>query len=217
MGPDPLQQVIAPQVAAVLPIGGCWSNQTEESFNRLTNRQKYRYVYDRFFRWFGDKDLQYVRHDASTCSNELWQLARANLDGLSKLQRRTIVRHFLVIVGTPEWIMSWCSQQWPITEDEKARPPLLDCHTCLLTYNGDWGVLELGPNVPPNPTNAQLTEYVKQMPEAQNLGARFKSFAEHIAGELHVPIYCCCLEICLTTYLTQKQLRLHGHVFLRMT
>ena len=93
-GPDPLQQVIAPQVAAVLPIGGCWSNQTEESFNRLTNRQKYRYVHDRFFRWFGDKDLQYVRHDASTCSNELWQLARANLDGPSELQRRTVVRHF---------------------------------------------------------------------------------------------------------------------------
>ena len=83
------------------------------------------------FAGFGDKYLQYVRHDASTCSNELWQLARANFDGLSKLQRRTIVRHFLAVIGTREWIMSWCSQQWPILEGEKERTPLLDTQTCF--------------------------------------------------------------------------------------
>lgn len=111
--------------------------------------------------------------------------------------------------------MPWCVRQWPTTADEKAPSPLLDCQTCLLTYNGDWGVLELGPNVPPNPTNAQLTEHVKQLPEAQILGARFKAFCEHLAGGLHVPVYCCCLEICLKTYVEQKQLRLHGHLFLK--
>ena len=70
-GPDPLQQVVPPQVAAVLPIGGLiWGDKTEESFKVSTNRQKYRFVYDRFHRWFERKDLDFVSSDASTCSRE---------------------------------------------------------------------------------------------------------------------------------------------------
>ena len=80
---------------------------------------------------------------------------------------------------------------------------------------GILGVLELGPNVPPNPTHAQLTEHVKEMPEAQEqCGASFKAFAELLAADVRA-VYCCCLEICLKTFEEQKELRLHGYLFLK--
>ena len=216
-GPDPLQQPLAPQpVAAVLPINSVdWTGQTEDSFFRLSHRRRYRWVYDRFARWWKDKKLEFVASDASTCSNELWQLARVNLDVLSRTQKNTIVRHFLALSGPPRWLMPWYLRQWAIVEDDKALPFVLKCRTCLFTYHGDWGVLELGPNVPPNPTHAQLTEHVKEMPEAQEqCGASFKAFAELLAADVRA-VYCCCLEICLKTFEEQKELRLHGYLFLK--
>ena len=135
--------------------------------------------------------------------------------GLSKRQKNLIMRHFLHCTGAPPWVLQFAVQQWPCDGDAQKTKLILKTHTALLMYQGDWGVLELGPNLPHNPTTDQLTELVREMQETQTLGKAFSAFAEQVAAELHAPSWACCLEICLRTFEDEKKLRLHAHLYLK--
>ena len=111
--------------------------------------------------------------------------------------------------------MKFACCQWPCDASEDRPRLVLKSHTVLLTYQGDWGLLELGPDLPPNPTTGQLTAYVQGLPEAEALWTAFSSYAHDLAADLHAPSYACCLEICLKTFEQEKLLRLHAHVYMR--
>lgn len=142
-------------------------------------------------------------------------MGRADYDSLSQRQKNLILRHFLHRTGSPRWVLQFAVRQWPCDADEQKPKLILKTQTCLLTFQGDWGVLELDPNLPQDLTTDQLTEHVREMLEAQTLWKAFLAFAEELAAELHAPHWACCLEICLKTFQEQKQLRLHCHLYLK--
>ena len=111
--------------------------------------------------------------------------------------------------------MQFALLQWPSDADEQKPKVILRSHTVLLTFQGDWGALDLGPNLPQDPTIGQLTEHVSEMQQAQTLWTAFSAFAEQLAADLHAPSWACCFEICLRTFEEEKYVRLHAHLYLR--
>ena len=142
-------------------------------------------------------------------------MGRKDYDSLSQRQKNLILRYFLHRTDAPYWIFQFSVRQWPCDADEQKPKLILKTQTCLLTFQGDWGVMTLDPNLPLGLTTDQLTEHVRQMQEAVTLWNAFLAFAEGLAAELHAPSWACCLEICLKTFQEQKQLRLHLHLYLK--
>ena len=203
-------------LAVVLPTStSLWRDLDEATWEDLTHRRRYRLVYNKFDHWWLGSDPVWVGGDEDHCTEELWNLGCKDYWGLSKPQKNSIVRHFLHCTGAPSWICKFAVRQWPRDASEKKPQLVLKAQTVLLTYQGDWGVLELGPDLQQDLTTDQLTEHVREMQETQTLWKAFLAFAEQLAVELHAPSWACCLEICLRTFEEEKQLRLHAHLFLK--
>ena len=197
------------------PPSSLWSDVDEVSFEDCAHRRQYRLIYNRFMSWWFRSSPVWVDVETCGCTEELWNLGRKDYQSLSQRQKNLLLRHFLLRTGAPPWVFRFAVQQWPCDASEKKQPLVLHSQTCLLTYQGDWGVLELDPNLPPTFSAVQLTEHVRQMPEAQTLWKAFLEFADALAAQLHAPLWACCLEICLKTFEEQKQLRLHIHLYLK--
>ena len=142
-------------------------------------------------------------------------LAKRDFGSLSKRQKNALMRHFLFVVAAPDWIMKYACRQWPVDASEDRPKLILKSQTVLLTYQGDWGLLDLGPDLPLNPTTSQLTAYVRALPEAKALWTAFSLYGRDLAVDLHAPAYACCLEICMKTFEQEKVLRLHADVYMR--
>ena len=172
-------------------------------------------IYDKFATWWFCGHAVWVQRNDSRCTEELWNLGRKDYGSLSKWQKNLIMQHFLLCTGVPPWAMQFAVRQWPCDADEQKPKLILMSQTVLLTFQGDWGVLELGPNLPQDLTIDQLTEHVREMQQAQTLWTAFLAFAERLAADLHAPSWACCFEICFRTFEDVKQLRLHAHLFLK--
>ena len=216
-GPAPFLLPRPPQSpAAVLPLStSLWKDQNEVTFEFLPHRRKYRWIYNKFQYWFFDSGTVWAGLNDSGCTEELWKLGLKDFGSLSKRQKNIIMRHFLHCTGAPRWVMKYAVRQWHCDPDERRPKLILKSQTALLTFQGDWGVLELGPNLPPNPTIGELAFHVKEMQRAQTLWKAFSEFAEQLAADLHAPNWACCFEICTRTFEEEKQLRLHGHLYLK--
>ena len=137
-------------------------------------------------------------------------MGRKDWSVLNKRQKNLIVRHFLLFSQAPPWVARYGESQWPVNPSEGKQKLVLQAQTALLTYQGDWGVFPLDPNVVgADATPDQLSEHVRQMAEVQLLWKHFLAFSDKLATDLHVPNWACCLEICLRTYAEKKELRLH--------
>ena len=113
------------------------------------------------------------------------------------------------------WVLQFGVRQWPCDADEQKPKLILKTHTCLLTYQGDWGVLDVDQNVVQHLRSDQLTEYVRESEQAQSVWKTFLSFAEQLASDLHASAWAACLEIGLKTLEEQQQVRVHLHLFLK--
>ena len=201
---------------AVLPVDpNAWGDLSRDAFDEYSHRKQYRTVYNKFGYWWWRTNPKYVQHEHYSVTEKLWMLAKRDFGSLSKQQTNALMRHFLFVAAAPDWIMKFACRQWPVDAGEDRPRLILKSHTVLLTYQGDWGLLELGPDLPPNPTTGQLTAYVQALPEAEALWTAFSSYACDLAADLHAPAYACCLEICVKTFEQEKLLRLHAHVFMR--
>ena len=192
-----------------------WNDVDQATFEDSQHRRQYRLIYNRFMSWWFRSSPVWVDVNACRCTEELWNLGRQDYKSLSQRQKNSLLRYFLYRTGAPQWVLRFAEQQWPCDVQEKKPPLILHAQTCLLTYQGDWGLLELDPDLPQNLTALELTEHVREKPEAQTLWRDFSKFAEALAADLHAPSWACCLEICLKTFEEQKQVRLHLHLYLK--
>ena len=192
-----------------------WGDLSRNTFDEYSHRKQYRTIYNKFGYWWWRSGSTYVQHEQSSVSLELWKFAKRDFGSLSKRQKNALVRHFLLVADAPFWVVDFSCRQWPVDASEQRPRLILKSHTILLTYQGDWGLLELGPDLPPNPTTSQLTAYVQALPQAKALWTAFSSHACDLAGDLRAPAYACCLEISLRSFEKEKLLRLHGHLYMR--
>ena len=210
--PPSLPSALLPLLPPLPPL---WNNVCEATFEEGCHRKRYRSIYNKFQWWWFYGSPVWEDLDECRCTQELWSLGRKDFESLSQRQKNLIIRHFLHRTGAPRWVLEFAVRQWPCDDQEKKPKLILHSQTCLMTFQGDWGVLELDPDLPQDLTTEQLTDHVKEMLEAQTLWKAFLVFAEKLAADLHAPSWACCLEICLKTFQEDKQLRLHLHLYLK--
>ena len=129
----------------------------------------------------------WVSIDDCPCTEELWNLGRQDYGALSKQQKNLLMRYFLLRTSAPVWVLQFGVQQWPCDAIEQKPKLVLKASTCLLTYQGDWGVLNVDDNVVRHLRSDQLTEYVRESEQSQSVWQTFLTFAEKLAADLHAP------------------------------
>ena len=70
--------------------GGLWSEFLEEEFDGLDSRQKYKKVYNKFFKWVSSNP-QVLNTSESSCCRALLQLAVVDLSSLGKKQKSRLL------------------------------------------------------------------------------------------------------------------------------
>ena len=219
-GPDPNLTPPAPAPPPpVLPThpetGTIWHDVDEVSFENQAHRRKYRVVYNRFMSWWFRSRPVWEKVAGHPCSEELFNLGREDFQSLSTQQKNTLLRYMLHRTGAPSWVREFASKQWPMEDCEKKAKVVVSGMTFLLTYQGAWGILKPGTDLPSPLTDNQLTEHVRELPEAQALWQDSLTFAETLSTLFRAQSWCACLEICLKTFREQQELRVHLHVYLK--
>ena len=100
------------------------------------------------------------------------------------------------------------------TDDKKATPVAIDSNTALLTYQGDWWLVDAA-GLSGALSDEDLTKAVRQLPA---LKEKCKLFGEHcacLANRIAASGHAWCVEICLKTWRQQQRLRLHSHFLQR--
>ena len=205
--------IASPPKGAVV-AGGMWQSSDETAWEILTHRGKSKHVYNKFYWWFRQSAVLPVGQ-GDVCSPELWALAQKDYNGLSRGQKNRVLRLFLMASAAPPWVMTFAVQKWPLDEGEREPAPYVDTHTVLLTYQGQWGLLQAGPSAPGDMTPDALTEFVKGLPGTQSICDAFHAYAQQVTADLFASVWACSMEICLRTYEEEKVIRLHGHLYMK--
>ena len=180
--PPPPPPAILPLAALPPPL---WEDITETSFEVACHRRKYRVVYNRFQNWYFRGCHLWVELPHCSCTQEIWNLARKDYSCLSQQQKNLFLRYFLRRTEAPQWVSQFSVRQWPCDVNEKKPNLVLRAPSCLMTFHGDWGIIELDANLPQYFDVVQLTEHLREMQEAQSLWQEFLSFSEQLAADLH--------------------------------
>ena len=133
----------------------------------------------------------------------------------------TIV-HALERTHAPQEVLDWSREVWgAIGPDGEYVPPVnrrmeklwLNAHQSLMTWNGEWGLLEEKDGVCPAPTDwRELVAHVRNRPRAQALWQEFLIFVKDAVIELFINDWAASMELCMNTWEEQGQLRIHMHL-----
>ena len=140
-------------------------------------------------------------------------MAQAQYHDLTRFEKNSVLRHFLILTQAPDWIESFAQQQWPVSVAAKTGTALaIDAQTLFLAYQGNWGVVPSG-NLHLALSDDELTAEVRQLPLVVEISRRFAEHCQRLASTLDCGQYACSVEICFKTWRIDKELRLHGHLF----
>ena len=209
-----LRPIPANPVAVLPSCTDLWKDVHEPKWENLEHRPKYKLVHNKFSWWFKGRPA-WQSDEGSMCSKELWELAIADYGSLSRRQKNQVMRYFVECTGAPPWVLKFSVQMWPLDAADKGPKVLLRSLTALLTYQGEWGVMELDPNLPLDPTPEELSSFVERMQEAEDIWKALQDHSKGLAVKLHATHWACSLEICLKTFEEERVTRLHAHVFLK--
>ena len=104
----------------------------------------------------------------------------------------------------------------------KRKEKFIDAKSILLTYNGDWGLVndvELPPvdDIPGSRTEAvnQVCEQLRTHPRVLKMWDEFTEKVTHWKEALFLASVAFSFELCTHTFETERKIRLHAHAFLR--
>ena len=125
----------AAPVAPLPLVAELWKELGSDAFSALHHRRRYRYVYNKFLAWFQrHPETECVK--GSDCTKELWALAQAQYHDLTRFEKNSVLRHFLILTQAPDWIESFAQQQWPVSVAAKTGTALaIDAQTLFLAYS----------------------------------------------------------------------------------
>ena len=110
--------------------------------------------------------------------------------------------------------------EWKLLRDmvEKFRDGhdrrMVNAKSCLLTWNGDWGIMDQHSEVSQGTRMPELVEAMRNTEQAKVLWSECQAYCQGLHESLRAPIWSLCLELCKRTWETRGVLRLHLHIFL---
>ena len=143
---------------------------------------------------------------------------------LPKWSKRVVVAHFLEETNAPASVVSLFRETWPDSDKHKENSQLSTIFrqhgkSILCTYIGDWGLLPdiegvvniNGALVPWK----QVVNVLCKRKQVEHLWEEFVALCKSAASYLGDLSWTCCFELCMSSYIEERKLRVHGHLFLR--
>ena len=113
----------------------------------------------------------------------------------------------------PAFVTDWISKVYPEGSEKAKR--FLNCSSALLTWNGDWGVLENVPEGLSGESMDTLCCHVRKLAEAKSIWEDFLEHIERLVEKYHLPAWGACAELCGKTYNETGKFRVHTHFFFK--
>ena len=142
---------------------------------------------------------------------------------LPKWQKQIVVQYFLDETQACDQVRELFYKSWPPTtagsSDSTSSPFKKLGKSVLLTYIGDWGLL---PDISVIDKNSEdlrpwreLATELCNTAQITQLWCDFEARCSQVLTYLGDISWARCFEICMATYSNERQLRVHGHLFLR--
>ena len=107
--PDDIASNILPHSAHA--CGPLWRCITAAEFAGLDIRRKYKLVYSKYDTWWMSNPVVTFREEGR-CSRELWNLARADYQMLTRPQKSLVLLFFLEQSRAPDFVLHYAMTQW---------------------------------------------------------------------------------------------------------
>ena len=96
---------------------------------------------------------------------------------------------------------------------KKGNEKWLDAHQCLMTWNGEWGLIKLKDGVSQLPTDwRDLVAYLRPLPEVQSLWQEFVVFVKDACLQHFIIDWAASMELCMTSWQDENTIRIHMHM-----
>ena len=192
-----------------------WLNFDKDEWESLDHRHKYLRLWYKFRLWAQKMgNLSPVQPlaalDADPTDDELMQYALGGLRNLSREQKGKAYGRFCFLSKAPEEVSEMVKDAWG-SEGGEAR--WVQSKSILLTWNGDWGVVQV-PDDADLSTVDDVVSYVREQSSMMKLWQRFLDCIKAEAENQFCKLYACSFELCTQTWQDSRQVRVHGHAFL---
>ena len=196
-----------------------WGCLDHATFTAMPRRDKYMKVYNKM-RWWAQ--LVGRRAEAAAMAGEdiasnpdlnLIRRANGEIRSMSVADKCKLSKLFATCTSPPRHISDYMQQQWveSVTEDKFVRKYYLQARSCLLTWNGDWGVF--GEMVTQGRTWEEVVAVLRLNAQFQQLWTDFTSHCARLADVLSATHHATSMELCVDTLTEQSLVRVHGHGF----
>jgi hypothetical protein len=167
-------------------------------------------VYNRL-RWWLRKEASILEEASCSAGEKLMLTGLRDWKRMPLNQKGLLVKFVIESTQPPDVVCKFLQNQWP----DDSRPAFLNTASVLLTYNGEWGVLE---SLPPEMHSAsikQIVDWVLADEPSLNKWQKFEEFAQTLHRDLHLESWTAAFEFCVHTWESEGILRLHAHVYLK--
>ena len=223
----------APPSAEATSLEGCLPEvDYQEDFvsrrvwHGMSDKAQYNYVYEKircFFLWRVHAEKlrsENERHAwmIKTCSEKQREARKAFRD-ISPEERNDYIRKWMRLAKPPLWLEKTLEKRFLSTE-AVGKVCLVKSQGVLVTWNlpaeGGSDSVKLAQSLPPwQLTMDELVTRLRHEPTAKELWGRVMDHGQRIKPLAGADDVAVCLEVCPETYMLQKTLRLHIHMFLK--
>ena len=142
---------------------------------------------------------------------------------LPKWGKRLVISHFLSETQAPDVVRTLFHLTWPESDrmsDESAEG-VYRKHgkSLLLTFIGEWGLLSSVEGLDADDIQKlpwrEVAHRVRNSSACKQLWAEFCAMCEKSARALVHICWASCFEICMSTLIKERKIRVHGHFYLR--
>ena len=124
-----------------------------------------------------------------------------------------MIHTFLQLKAAPGWVMDYAVTQWPLQHDVEGTL-FISSRSFLLTWQGQWGLVQQ-PRAG-EPFASDLEALVSQLRASSEVLSNFDALRKRVAEITYIvkaDHWACSLELCTSTWGTEKVVRIHGHAF----
>ena len=174
--------------------------------------------YCRYYRWLKRKarelDPEHPRK----------HLSQFSLKDKTEREQKALVEQWAQEMKPPDNLVSYALSRpcRPRGAATKKETRMLEAFSVMLTYNGDWGLMDIEVGARPQPVDEKkdldfvdnLSANLRCHPNLIDLWADFVCLVKNFQARYHADTWAASFEISTQTLFEENQLRVHGHMFL---
>ena len=208
--PRSLQDVFAVGAESGNQVGPTW-----EGFTPARDRRMYWRVRYRLKRWAEEQQHRHGVADRRSAERQFYQRILGTWPRQDQRMGHIIAKA-LRLTDAPQSVWAWARQVWKTNVDDTAAAESrsgrwLQASQSLMTWHGDWGLLDDSCCEDVNDDWRELVARVSKLPRVLALWDEFREFVSALIFKFFLVDWAASLEICMDTWQEERVVRLHVH------